>query len=270
MTLSYRYLIWLVLSIFCVSPLVAQQDPQAQAALVTDNTTVETGQFYEVRIDVRDVSDLWSANFFVRYDPTMLYIVGTESGSPVQLGDFFPVGLSMPGQVIFNTVLESNDVQFTPTLFNPAEPVSGSGTIGTFQIFPLQAGTTQLRFNATDMSQLRVELDDQGERVGASTEPISVLPILLDLTINGDPATPPPEATATHTPIPTGTPAPDETEAPTATLFNATAAPITPVPEAPTEVPSGAIPPILLVAIGLIAVGGVGLVILLIVARRRS
>lgn len=259
----YRHLIWLVLSIVWVTPLAAQ-DTQAQAQLSTDNLTVQTGQFYEVRIDLRDVVNMWSGDFLINYDPAAIYVVGTDSGSPIRLADFLT-----GGQSIFNFVSEPGKIQFTPTLFNPSDPVSGSGTLATLQIFPLQAGTTQLRFESVSLSSVTFTTNDEGQRIPSQPSRITVLPILLELTVAGDLATPPPEATATPTPTMTSTPAPNETAVPTATLFNATPIPATPVPEVVAEPTSEGIPTILLVAIALIAISGIGLVVLLIVARRR-
>lgn len=259
-----RPLLGLMLACCWAIPLNAQE-PDTQLLLTTDTTDLQTGTFYEVRIEVRNVEALWAANTLITYDPALLYVVGTDSGSPVEVGAF------LPGRTLFNFVSPDAGLRYTPSLVNPDDPVSGSGVIGTFQIFPLQAGTAQLLFQEAALSRLNFEMDEAGQRLATGSEAIPVLPILLELTITGDAATPPPEATATPTPTATSTPAPDDNSepTPTPTLFNATPLPPTPAPDPPPTAPDPGIPPILWVAIGLIGIGGLGLIGVFIMARRR-
>lgn len=263
MTSFFRGVFWLVLSLlWCMVPLMAQE-AQTQILLTTETTDVQTGEFYTVQLDVREIAELWSGDIIIRYDPDMVYVVGTDSGSPVEMGDF------LQGRTIFN-VARDGTVRYAPTLFNPSDPVSGSGTLGTFTIFPLQAGTTQFVFERVNLSRLVFETNDAGERIATESEAMDVLPILLELSITGELATPPPEATATATPTITSTPAPDETaEAPTATLFNATAAPATTTDTDATSA-DVALSPVILIAVGLIVVSLLGLIILWVVARNRA
>jgi hypothetical protein len=192
-------------------------------SLTAATTTLQTGTTYPVDIRLDDVSDLWLASVEITYDPDYVYILGTQSGSPVKSGDLFDPA---EASVIGNSV-QNDTIMFTYSQFAPADPVNGSGVLGSIQIFPLQAGTTQLRFRKAELTKVHFEEQD-GRRVGVSTSEIAFTPVLLELTITGEMVTPPPEHTATPTASPTADVAllfVENSATPESTLVNVTAAP---------------------------------------------
>lgn len=253
---------------------IAQDDP-AVLALRADTTDLQTGEFYPVRIEIDNVSELWSATMQIAYDPQQLYIVGTDSGSPIELGDFLNDG----GLIIQNAVLESDGfVRYTPSRIAPADPVSGNGVIGTFLVFPLQAGEVTLSFMDADMSRIIFTTNEEGQRTVQESVSIPFVVTQLTFIVTGEIVTPPPEATATPTPsvTPVTPPATDEptfTPEPTLVVVTDSAAINTPTPVATQDVPDtpeSTTSTLLYVAIGAVIVAGLGLVIVIIAMRRGS
>lgn len=221
----------MLLIIFTV-PLAAQDDERALLALRTDATDLQTGEFYTIRIEVDNVTDLWSATMRIAYDPQQLFIVGTNAGSPIDLGSFLNDG----GLVVQNRVDENeNFIRFTPSRVAPADPVSGNGVVGEFLIFPLQSGTTTLSFLDGQLSRVIYATDENGERTVGESQEIPFAVTQLTLNVTGDRVTPPPEATATPTPtasltrIP-GTEIPTQTPSPTLAVVEDVT--VTPTPAA--------------------------------------
>ena len=260
-----------LLALWLVLPLSAQ-DATTLLALRTETTDLQTGEFYTIRVEIDNVTELWAATMTINYNPQQLYIVGTKSGSPVQLGDF----LSGGAIIIQNEVDDdSGFVRYTPSRLAPADGVSGNGVIGTFQIVPLQAGEATLTFGGADMSRAIFATNDDGQRLVEEAVNIPFVVSQLTLSITGDPATPPPEATATPTPtvtaiIDTGLVRGDETEVPDATL--AVVTDVAPTAGASTETSPPAettgVPLLLIIAVALIVIALVGLIILFVVMRR--
>jgi hypothetical protein len=257
---------WGVLLLMLSVPVFAQ-DNQALLALRSDTSELQTGEYYTVRIEIDNVEELWSTTMQISYDPTMLYIVGTDSGSPVEIGNF----LSDGGLVIQNNVNENNGtLRYTPSRLAPADPVSGNGVIGTFVIFPLQSGQATLSFADADMSRVIFTTNEQGFRTVQESVAIPFAVTQLDFTITGEMVTPPPEATATPTPSPSPVPIqdPDEpTFTPEPTLVVVTDAPANANTEA---VDDSAAPTLLYVAVGFVLIALVGLGVMFVVMRRRG
>ena len=276
---SWRFLILLaVISVLVAyrAPVRAQTSAPTLLSLQSSVTDLKTGQAYDVDIHVDNINELWLGDIEVQYDPALVYILGTKAGSPVHLGSMWTPPESTT--VVQNSVSAKNIV-YTISLLAPANPVSGSGSLGSFKIYPLAPGSTQLTFSKVDLLKVDFATDASGQRVGNASEHLTFTPVLLKLNITGQKVDPPQEATAT--PIPTDTQIPEATVAaqptqltPTA-LVNATAGPTaTPTPLALVPVPTAAnnssllIPLIIVVLIAL-----VGLVVLLALwfrSRRRS
>ena len=259
---------WGVLLLMLVVPVFAQ-DNQALLALRSETTGLQTGEYYTVRIEIDNVEELWSTTMQISYDPTMLFIIGTDSGSPVELGDF----LSDGGLIIHNSVNENNGtLRYTPSRLAPADPVSGNGVIGTFVIFPLQSGQATLSFEDADMSRVIFTTNEQGFRTVQESVSIPFAVTQLNFTITGEMVTPPPEATATPTPSPSPLPIqdPDEpTFTPEPTLVVVTDAPANATPEA-VDTAESSTPTLLYVAVGLVLIALVGLGVMLVVMRGRG
>lgn len=235
-------------------------------SLSTETTTLQTGQVYEIQIVVENVVDLWAAELEIGYDPNLLYIIGTRSGQPVQ-----PGALLSDKQVLApRNRVEQDAIFYTVSLLAPEEPISGTGVLATLRVAPLQAGTTQLVFRQANLAA--VTFQGTGEsRVAGEPQTLAVTPVLLELSAQGETVAPPPEVTATPQPTPTlilpeGT---DEATAEVeATLANITRAPA----DIPTPVPaeaSGLSSPIVIGAVVVLVITGVGLLALVFVYLRR-
>lgn len=268
-SLTQKICLILAILIMTTSPTWAQTD--TILAVQSDVTALETGNYYTVSLIVRDAVDVWQINAELEYDPALLYVVGTVSGQPMTGGDFFA---SQPSLVLRNGISAGN-IQYTHSFVAPADPLDGSGTVATFQIYPLSAGTAQIRFTSADLTKIIFTETADGNRDVQDTEDLPVLPALAEFTITGETVPPPDEATPT--PRPTATQPPIDRGAETteeAPLVNITLAPVdVEVEPVPTLIPelaegTGGALPILPIAIGLLLVGGVGIVVLLVMSRR--
>ena len=264
-SLGLRFAVLIGMSLlFGIMPTLAQNN--TILALKSDTTAVETGQYYPLTLYLQDVSEVWQINAVIEYDPTLVYVIGTIAGSPMSAGDFFSED---PAIVIRNGV-KSGQITYTQSLVAPATPKTGSGIVASFQIYPLSAGTSQIRFTTAELKKVNFTQNTDGSREVSSTEDIPVLPAFIELTITGetvpppDESTPTPEATATSE---LGGRGEDATAEPT--LVNVTLAPDAPptlIPELDVE---GDSLPILPIALGLLVVGILGGIGLFVSSRRR-
>lgn len=246
-----RLVIVVLVWTFAAGPIGAQ-DEATILSLESEQTNLQTGQAYEVTIRLNNVSDLWLSSMEIAYDPALMYIIGTRSGSPVSLGDFFPGESTL----VFQNSVQRDVVTYTISLLSPAEPLNGSGVVGRFRIYPIAPGETQLLFRQASITAQ-----------GPNREPITLdfTPVLLQLNVQGTPVEPPSEATAT----PTATASPTEADessgnAPTErpTLVNATAAPGTAITVPATTQTEAESTSLLPLAVGMMVIGALGLLIL--------
>lgn len=237
-------------------------------SLSTETTTLQTGEFYEVQVLVENVRDLWLTSFEISYDPEQLYVVGTTSGTPVEAGPL----LADADTLVPRNRVERGRILYTVSLLAPAEPINGSGVIAAFRVVPLAAGSAQLVFRDANLTSVTFQ-DSAGQSVAGEPQDLAFTPVLLDLTIQGDAVTPPPEFTAT--PPPTSTPINEITEEPSTTAeADATLVNITRVPaDQPTNVPPAVTadsgPPVRSIVIAMLAISGLALLLMAIVYVRR-
>ena len=187
--------------------LCASVGAQSETLLVLSapQTAVQTGQFYEVTIGIENVPSLWLADLEILYDPASVYIEGTQAGRPVRQGAFLaPIEQS----AIIRNAITTDHLVYTASLLNPANPLTGTGVLGTFRIYPLQSGVTQLTFSRAQLTTLTFT-EQNGQRIPGEPQTVAFTPILLELQIEGSPVSIPDEATAT--PLPTLTSAPVDT-----------------------------------------------------------
>ena len=245
---------------------VRAQEPTL-LSLNIDTTTLQTGEIYTVQIAVENVSNLWITNVEISYDPTALYVFGTRAGSPVERGPFLGDNQILAPRNRIN----ASTVQYTVSLLAPADPLQGTGVVGTFRIYPLQAGPTQLRFQRAELTGATFQETSEG-RVASDPIEIAFTPVLLDLGVQGEDVPEPPEVTAT--PPPSATPILEEGTAdvlasvtPEPTLLNITRVPVTPTPAA--DAAGSASSPIALVALVVLVITGVVLLAMLVIYLRR-
>ncbi len=240
---------------------------QAVLTLEIETADLQTGQEYWVTIQLDGAPSLWALNAEITYDPSMIYIIGTQSGQPVSRGELFSPPEST---VIVRNTTRAGELTYTISMLAPADPIGGSGPVGAFRIYPLAPGTTELSFSRVEATT--VTFSGTGDqRTASAPQPVPLTSQSLALTITGDPVTPPPEATAT--PEPTATPGrgpgqegglPEAPSPPTPTPEEQTSE--APPAEAPPSPPSLA----LQIAAVVTVVAGAGLVALIVVWRRRS
>jgi hypothetical protein len=246
----------------------AQEKPVLSLNALTNN--LQTGQDYEITIRVDNAPDFWTADLVLNYDPSLIYIVGTKSGSPIKAGEIFPSESS----VIVQNSIQNNRLVYVVSKVGETTPAAGSGIIGRFHIYPIAPGKAQITFNRAQLVALS---SYDPSAVNVSTVPIASTAVLLDLVISGNSVEAPSEATAT--PLPTETPTPfggiggNITRQPT--LVNVTAASPadqTSVPLAtlavPTENETASRSLILILAIVVMVIGGIGSIIVFFLWRR--
>jgi hypothetical protein len=247
-TMRTRSIFILTCLLLMVTGYAAAQQTAA-ISLNAPSLQLQTGQTYDITIRVDNSPDMWLADVEIGYDDSALYVFGTRSGSPViPAGDF-----AGTGTVSARNSVQGGTISYTISKAGEVAPVPGNSVIGTFRIYPLKAGTTRLLFKQADLRMLNAAQD--------GTDPITITPVLLELTITGDTVDIPEEATAT--PLPTETPvsgiAAQPTRAAEATLANATAAPGQPTPVPAAESSAGT-SPVLLIAIGLMVLAAIVLI----------
>ncbi len=193
------FVVWIGALLITVGgwPVMAQEP--TYLSLATPSTNLQTGQEYEVSIQIENVPELWMANLEIQYDPEMIYVLGTEAGSPVQLGSFFTPGASIE----IRNLIQNDLLLYTASQLAPADLLRGSGVLGTFRIYPLAPGNTTITFRQVELFTATFTGEGE-ERMGTGSSPVPFTSIMLELTITGDPVEPPSEATAT--PEPTATP----------------------------------------------------------------
>jgi hypothetical protein len=259
-----------VLIIVCISGLIAHVVPLAAQestflGLSADEVDLQTGQAYEIRIQLINAPEVWVLSAEIQYDPNVLYVPGTLAGSPVRQGDFF----SPPDSTVIvrNAVESGTKIAYTISMLAPAESPSGSGLVGTFRIYPLAPGATRLTF--TKAALTAITYDSEGN---VETSSVPFTPALIDLNITGDPVDPPDEATATPTLTPTVTETivvrPDNTT-PEPTLINVTLDPNAMTPSVPVATEASGTSPLLIIAVVIMAISGIGAVSLIVLGIRR-
>lgn len=258
-----RLTLLVIIGWLLVSGAAAQE--QTYLRLQADTTEMQTGQEYTVQIRLDNVPSLWLASLDISYDPNRLYIIGTKAGSPVRPGDFFTPDSSV---VIFNSV-ETATIRYTISQLAPADVVRGSGVLGTFRVYPLQPGPATLTFRRAELRTATIS-GEGANRTAADPQPVTFLPVLLELTISGDPVEPPSEATATPTPTETPLLIAGATQPPQATaLANVTLPPDALTTPSPAAAPPDNTSTLLAIALGAMLFGAVGLVIVVISWKRK-
>lgn len=58
---------------FFINNIITLQEATALLQINCDTTTLETGQSYTLRLEVRDVTELWATNLLIKYDPQYIY-----------------------------------------------------------------------------------------------------------------------------------------------------------------------------------------------------
>jgi hypothetical protein len=265
----FRSLIILCLC-FALVGIGLAQDNQPILSLDMETTDLQTGQEYFVNLRLSNADNVWLVSAELRYDPEHLFILGTNSGSPINQGELFPAEQS----VEVADIVRGTSVNYLVSRIAPAEPINGNGLVATFRIYPLQAGTVEISFAEAELNRVVFTSDAQGQRIPSAPEAIRPAVTVLTLNISGETVEAPSEATAT----PTITPSPQapnimgnpQSEA----TLEIVAAPTLSPTEAGTSSPSEVAAPessnqgLFMLAIALVVGAGLGLIALFVFWRR--
>ena len=185
---------------------------QSGTVVTIDPLSVEVDVGYTTTVDIRveDVTDLYSAEVYLLFDPALLEVVDAdpaEDDVQIQPGDFLS-----PSSVEENWVdQDEGEIGFSQVVSDGA--ASGSGVLATITFLGKAGGVSDLKFDD-------VVLRDSDDEL------ISTSIVKGSITITGGETPTPtsgPTPTATHTPGPISTPTPVPTASP---LPTATAAKI--------------------------------------------
>src|SRR5262249_3747478 len=122
---------------------VTHAQTQTALSLSIPTTNLQTGQDYEIAICVDNAPDFWTADVALNYDPSLVYVVGTKSGSPITPGELFPSESS----IVVQNVVRNKQVSVVVSRVGETTPATGSGIIGKFHIYPIAPGKTQITFS---------------------------------------------------------------------------------------------------------------------------
>lgn len=245
---------------------LARAQSHAALSFETNTTALQTGQTYDMAIRLDGASDVWVVNVEVAYDPQRLYVIGTQSGSPVSQGPLFAPPESTV--VVRNAVEQAGNLVYTLSMLAPADPINTDGVIGTFRVYPLSAGETSLTIRSAEVTGVTFT-GSGANRTPSAPQEIPFTAVLTNLTITGDTVQPPPEATAT----PAATPTSDRAApaAPTS-QFQTPLPNVTAVPDsgeaAPGDGAAGLPLPIIIILV-VMALAGTGAAVLFVLSQRR-
>jgi hypothetical protein len=146
--------------------LVGAQDNPALVSVLPSNPQVTTGQEFTVSIQIANAVQIYGASFELSYDPQSFEVIPSNGSASVAAGPFFE---GKPSFTLKNTADPTKgSVVFAITLMQPAEPVSGEGTLGIVTFRALKDG------NPATISAMKADLvspvyaDVNGQKVAES------------------------------------------------------------------------------------------------------
>jgi len=138
-TTTFIFLLVLTL-LLTISPALAQN--QAYVYLQPVESTDDT---ITVDVVVDNISNMYGAEFRLRYDPAILAaqdMIPDQNGMQIEVGTLLPID---KGFVVANKVDETTgEIIFAMTLLNPAPPAEGSGPLARVSFKVLQNSPTVL------------------------------------------------------------------------------------------------------------------------------
>jgi hypothetical protein len=134
---SKKLSIVLVLLLLLAVPVmvVGAQEAVSRVWPSSDATSVSSGQEFTVTIHVGEAEQIYGSSFKLDYDAAAFEVV-QANGKVVTPGAFFE---GQPGFELKNSA-QGGVVEYALTLMQPAQPVSGTGVIGTITFRALQDG----------------------------------------------------------------------------------------------------------------------------------
>jgi hypothetical protein len=216
----------LLLSIGPMAPALAQDSRAGRSLLQTtvlsvdpSSADVDVGATTTVDVCVEDVTDLYSVEMYVIYDPALLEVVDADSGTAgvqVEIGPFLGTDVIVDDNEVDQDL---GEIYFAQTVFS--DTVGGDGVLATITFQGILSGTSDITIDEIDLYLI----DGEDEIIDVSVENGSIA-VGVDLT-----STPTTEETSTPTQVSTSTPTRTPTPGPTSTIPPT----VTPVP---TSVPT--------------------------------
>ncbi len=141
-------------------------------SLSPSNVAITGCETVEVQIRINDVTDLYGADVWLAFDPSLLEVVDadlTSAGVQITNGGLLAPPLFFIARVADNT---AGTVHYAATQLHPASPVTGSGILARVQFRAKSAGSGALRFSYTMLSDRSgVEIQATPIDGGATTLP---------------------------------------------------------------------------------------------------
>jgi hypothetical protein len=145
-----------------------------------------TNETLTINVMVADVTDLYGAEFRLKYDPTVLAVQDLnpeQNGIQIETGTFLPAD---QGFVVANKVDETKgQIVFAMTLLNPAPPASGAGPLArvTFKVLqgtPSTLTVEHAKLVAADLQTIPSEMGSLS--IGnESQQPTTAEPVAADV-----------------------------------------------------------------------------------------
>jgi len=145
--------------------IISAQETSPRVWLSSDTPQVVNGQAFTITINVADAVGVYGGSFKLAYDPQALE-VALDEDKAVTPGGFFDTATSF---TLANTANEGT-VEYAMTLTQPAEPVSGSGVLGTVtfraltnavvDITPIEARLLSPEFSEVDGRKIAQKINE--------------------------------------------------------------------------------------------------------------
>lgn len=161
--------------------LVFAQSGTALVTLTAPTDPVRTGDLVSIAVQINGAEGVYGGSLLLNYDPLALEVVPVDDGAIVP-GDFFG---DQPSFTLKNAAdAAAGSIEYALTLRQPAEPVSGAGTMGTVQFMALRDGVVEL--TVADASLLVPQFEEvNGRKIARKIDEMTVQAQNLSLNIGG-------------------------------------------------------------------------------------
>jgi hypothetical protein len=120
--------------------IINAQEPQPRLWLSPETIQTQPDQEFTVTINVADAVGVYGGSFKLTYDPQVIEVVSSDD-QVILPGDFFE---GRPSFTLKNSIPQEGVIEYALTLTQPAEPVTGSGILGTITFRALSEASVTL------------------------------------------------------------------------------------------------------------------------------
>jgi hypothetical protein len=168
--MKIRLLVTSIILVLIGHVLVFAQSDSALVTLSAPADPVNAGDTFTVTIQVGNATGVYGSSLKLTYDPLALEAISTDAGV-VTPGDFFG---NQPGFTLKNlTDTVAGTLDYATTLRQPAEPVTGSGILGTIQFRALTDGTAEIAIVEASLLAPRFE-EVNGRKIARAVDEVPV------------------------------------------------------------------------------------------------